>query len=51
MRSISEIAELNDIKYKKNITDLLSGIPGDWLNGMDKISLIVCYLNDKGSFV
>jgi len=50
MRSISEIAELNDIKYKKNITDLLSGIPGDWLNGMDKISLIVCYLNDKGSY-
>ena len=50
MHNISEIAELTDIKYKTKIQDLLEGKTGDWIAGMDKISLVVCYLNDKGTF-
>jgi|GEM_PF-6611435 len=50
MHNISEIAELNDIKYRNKILDLLEGKSGDWLEGMDKISIIVGYLDDKSSY-
>ena len=48
--NISEIAELTDIKYKTKILDLIEGKSGEWLAAMDKICLIVCYLNDKNTF-
>ena len=50
MHNISEIAELNDIKYKNNILDLLDGKTGDWLQEMDKISLIVCNMQEKNPY-
>ena len=50
MHNISEIAELNDIKYKQKIIDLLDGKSGSWLEGMDKISLIVGCLSDKNAY-
>lgn len=50
MHNISEIAELNDIKYQNKIIELLEGKSGEWLDGMDKISVIVCYLNDKNGY-
>ncbi|MEX1375988.1 MAG: response regulator [Eubacteriales bacterium] len=50
MHNISEIAELNDIKYKQKIIDLLDGKSAGWLEGMDKISLIVGCLSDKNVY-
>ena len=50
MHNISEIAELNDIKYKQKIIDLMEGKSGEWLESMDKISIIVGYLSDKNAY-
>lgn len=49
-RNILEIEELNEIKYRNKIIGSLEGKTSGWLGEMEKICLIVSYLNEKNTY-